>query len=481
MLTISVELLHGTIRAGGGDDLAIMGSGEDTGDWPPSPARLFSALASAGTRERWGLSDGYELIALEKASPPRIRASKSEDVARMEMRERFVVSPDRSDGTVQNYPARTATLVRPSTRMAPRSPRVTYMWDDLTVTPECLELLRARARRVAYLGCADSPVRISVDESGGQFDASVGVGDWIPTPSGATAVPIPFPGMLDLLDHIYFDKWSKGDPPRRMQFPVERTRYQGPSEPAKIARGPFLTLWFNLDKPVPGRYAAALARAFKGATLTWYTSEVGGDETKVPAVLHGHVEDGGNQYQLCQWVPLPFVGRHGTGSIYGFALMVPEDNSDLFREMSARISALPALVVAGLGQVTLTVRGESGLPLSSQPRTWMRPSTSWVSATPIVCERWPKGGLSKRLVSQWCEHAGISEEVIDVAFSRAPFLPGGLDMPPSQLFRPTRPDERRPYFHARIEFAHPVAGPIVLGRARQIGMGLMYPEGSNLD
>jgi CRISPR-associated protein Csb2 len=49
MLAITVTLLHGTIRAGSPDD-TILAGGEPTGEWPPSPARLFSALVAAWTK-----------------------------------------------------------------------------------------------------------------------------------------------------------------------------------------------------------------------------------------------------------------------------------------------------------------------------------------------------------------------------------------------------------------------------------------------
>jgi CRISPR-associated protein Csb2 len=37
--------------------------------------------------------------------------------------------------------------------------------------------------------------------------------------------------------------------------------------------------------------------------------------------------------------------------------------------------------------------------------------------------------------------------------------------------------ERRPYSHLYLEFAEALEGPIVLGRSRQFGFGLMCPLG----
>ena len=113
MLVIDVELLHGTIRAGSPDDLALTGH-DDPGEWPPSPARLFAALVAAGTRERWAFSDGSELSELEAAGSPEIRCDGSGDVAVSALVERFVVTNDRATGTSQGYPARTSRRPRAS-------------------------------------------------------------------------------------------------------------------------------------------------------------------------------------------------------------------------------------------------------------------------------------------------------------------------------------------------------------------------------
>ena len=60
MISISVELLHGTFR---GDPDGSANTGRlSRGEWPPSPARLFAALVAAdGTGEACQVTDGAEL------------------------------------------------------------------------------------------------------------------------------------------------------------------------------------------------------------------------------------------------------------------------------------------------------------------------------------------------------------------------------------------------------------------------------------
>ena len=62
MLTVTVRLLHGTIRAGTPDDTVLAG-GDPVGEWPPSPARLYSALVAADrTGPRCTGTTGEELL-----------------------------------------------------------------------------------------------------------------------------------------------------------------------------------------------------------------------------------------------------------------------------------------------------------------------------------------------------------------------------------------------------------------------------------
>ena len=189
MLTVTVELLHGTIRAGSPDDTVMAGGAE--GEWPPSPARLFSALvAGDGTRDRCEVTTGDGFRWLEAQAPPVIHASPSEDVLTSASRPRFVVVDSTNDGAVQDYPARTSREVRPGPRQAPRDTTISYVWPDAAPPPDAVAGLEARAARVGYLGCADSPVRVVVSDS--PTDRNREPCD--PTPRRASHCQCPIPG-----------------------------------------------------------------------------------------------------------------------------------------------------------------------------------------------------------------------------------------------------------------------------------------------
>lgn len=491
MLSIAVELLHGTIRTGSPDDTVLASPEIDVdvdgaalaGEWPPSPARLFSALvAGDGTRERMTGTSGAELLWLERLDPPVIHASPSGAVQQSVLLPRFVVVdkiPDRTAGSdntfaVQDYPVRTSTQVRRGVRLSPREQTVTYLWPTAEPTAEHLASLRYRAARVGYLGCSDSPVRITVGQG-----VPVDVPEpWVPDPSAAASLPIPYPGFLDALDQAY-DAWSAGQAMRRSWIPTRRTRYRAPGIHDEVVSANRTGVWLRFDRSVSGRHLLLLTSTLRAAVTDHLQRLLGAPE--VPSVVHGHRPDGTHGAQI-DFVALPDAGyRHSSGRLFGAAISLPSGTDpQLIQHIRAAVFRLSAegLVAPHQLSVKMSVHGGEPKPWAANPRRWAGPSRHWVTVTPVVHERWSRGGPDRREVGEWCAHAGIVADGVDdlvtsVSVSRRPMVPGALDLPPTLMFRDGR--ERRPYSHMQLMFARPVAGPVVLGRSRQLGFGLFAP------
>lgn len=466
MLVISVELLHGTIRAGSADDTAITGA-DDPGEWPPSPARLFSALvAGDGTGDRCKVTDGTELTTLESARPPDVLADSAADVLRSRVHDRFVVVDAIENNSVQNYPARKSTLVRPGTRISPKVPHVHYVWDDLDPDDDIFEAICRRASRVGYLGCADSPVRVSVSRTAPDTEAH----PWVPHRDGDVALPVAFAGLTDLLDRAFLAEGGSG---RRAGFRSDRVFYTDPGEQRSAAPRPFTeVLWLRLGTRLPGRHATALTAALKAAVLKLYSPDGG----EAPPVLHGHGFGPGEDYQLAYWLALPDVGgEHSKGRLHGAAVALPEGTDPATVE--AVRDALWKLCRNGLTladgrRVEVALFAGDSRPWAANPRRWEAPSPRWVSALPVVSERWCKGGPDLAEVGRWCEHAGQPAPVA-ARVSDVPLIPGGVSMRGHEVYR--RDDQRTPFMHLELEFRQPIRGPLVLGRMRQHGLGLMAP------
>ena len=465
MLAVSVELLHGTIRATTAADTSITGTG-DAAEWPPSPARLFSALvASDGTRTRQRLTDGRELRLLESAAPPRIVADSVEAVLRSAMRERFVVVDATANGAVQQYPARTSAAVRPGTRLAPLSPKVVYVWDDVDVDEGARQALERRAARIGYLGCSDSPVRVRVLNLPPESEAPT----WVPRDDGLVVLPVPYEGFLDALDDA-FDRSQAGEAVRRAWIPNRYARYRPPGAPSPPLRRPTV-LWLRFEGAVSGRRLRSVTETLRAAVLDKYEEH---DPGQVPNVLHGHGFEGSG-FHHAYFLGLPDVGHpHARGRLHGAAIVLPADTPAPIIE-GVRAAAWRITVLARAGSLIARVRPHGGesTPAAATPQRWKGPARRWISATPVVHERFRVGGPDLVEVQRWCDHADVRARVVSARSSRVPLLDGALSLHPTEVYRQAR--EHMPYSHLEIEFDEPVRGPLVVGRARQFGFGLMYP------
>lgn len=471
MLAVSVELLHGVVRAASVEELAAAGS--PSSEWPPSPARLFAALvAGGGTRNRSGLGDDAELRAIERAAPPRIVADGAHAVLETTLVGRYVVSNAAVKNSAKEYVARTSTLVQPGVRCAPRTPVVTYVWDDLALGDDELARLRARAGRIGYLGCADSPVRVTVSTAAPQAESA-----WEPDPGATTYLPVPFDGSLEVLDAIY-DDFSNGGTPRRAWYRSELQAYRDPSRhPEPPVAGSPRVIWLRFGASTTGRQVVLLTETLKAAALDRYQRDIvdRGLEPEVPAVLHGHGFEGRSGYHLAQWIALPDVAhRHATGRIHGAAVVFAADTPEpIVATTRLALGSITTLHVPGRSPISMQVYGGEPQPYAARPDTWSveRGTTKWASVYPVVFER-RRRRLTIDDVNAWCRHAGVPD-VADFEVFDVPLFEGAPRLSPSELTR--HREDTRPSAYLIVEFTEPVRGPVVLGRARQFGLGLMRP------
>ena len=463
MLAIKVEFLHGTFR-GDPDGAAVTGR-LVRGEWPPSPARLFAAFVAAdGTRQASRVTDGRELLWLERLPPPAIHAER--DPWHQPLRQRFVVEQAGSPvkGTHHEYVARKGVLHRPGVRVVPGNPSVLYRWDAATPDEDTLVSLRRRAARVGYLGTSDSPVRVRVATKmpcGSPDEA------FVPDPEGDMRIGVPQKGDVQSLDRMYDDWRERGASVTRSQFPalLHRETYRSPGGRDETDRGEVVA-WLRLRPAISGRRIAALTALFKDTILNRHQRLHG----EPPAILHGHgfARPG---YDLARYLALPDAGHpRSRGRIHGLALWLPP-GSDRIQRQQARDSALAIDSLVGRGiDASVEPHGDEKRPWAANPRRWQGPSATWVTAFPVIHER--RGVPDLPEAARWCRHAGLPDPVV-FRFCRTPLIPGAVDLAPVEVNRPERP--ALPYSHAEFRFAEPVTGPVVVGAGRQRGFGLCVP------
>jgi CRISPR-associated protein Csb2 len=471
MLTVSVELLHGVLRAGTADDTALSGAG-GAAEWPPSPARIFAALVSgAGTGERppsHVATLGLDL--LQTAPPPQIYASGPSDVNVTAVNDRYVVIDEHSQGSVQEYPARSAQRVSPGARVSPRDSRVSYVWPDLDASEEELAALRFRAARVPYVGCADSPATVTISTTQPPTDLP----EWVADNDGSIVLPVLDPDLLERLDDS-FNRWSSGQPVRRSWFHTELCRYRSPDDPpdgTPDGEAPF-TVWVRFSKAINGRRLVRVAETLRAAVLT-HVEEITGSRDAVPAVLHGHLQQRGEGQHSARWLPLPTVGTpYADGRIRGACIWLPSTATPEQRELTRQaVSRINELILPGVFGTDVSVFDGTSRPWTSHPWRWIGPTSRWVSVTPVVHDRHSKRGVQLKSVARWCLHAGLPEPI---AFreSPVPLTHGSIRLSRSDLGRGDR--LKGPVSFFELEFKDPVRGPVVLGRGRGFGLGLCAP------
>jgi CRISPR-associated protein Csb2 len=131
-----------------------------------------------------------------------------------------------------------------------------------------------------------------------------------------------------------------------------------------------------------------------------------------------------------------------------------------------------------------------------RPSTWCSASRTWVSATPLALDRHPGRVQSrdpdpaKRALAE-AKSAAEAKASVALACERIGLpAPESVTILPSvslvgtskaRQFPPFPPREgvRRAKVHVVVRFFEPVAGPLLLGAGRYVGLGLLRPVGDD--
>lgn len=518
-------------------------------EWPPHPARLFSALVAAwADADEVDASERAALEWLESQAPPDIAASEAvprkavshfvpvNDISvvsrswyerrannvsglaaqlhaelaasggdvtkRATQVERKLTRARDVEGQVGiagNTPPASAVAMLPERRgkqgrffpsVTPHDPRVSFLW-GVPAPDEVAEALDRLLRRVTRLGHPSSLVscRLIANASGATFEIGED-GD------NMRAVRR---GQLAELERQF--SRHRGLKPRAL--PYENVQYRAVAKSAQQpdrerkpnTAGQWIVFEFMPgSRSYPATRAVELATALRAAVFHHA-------DNPIPEEISGHLPDGRpTAVPHVAFLPLPYVGfEHADGRLLGLAVSVPDPvSADARRavyraignwEQSARHDGL-RLTLGAQGMVHLRRQRGPATLVSLRPGAWSRDSCRWVSATPIALPRHPGrlgGGTAAARARAWasaessvalaCDHVGLPEPM-SVEVSQGPLIKGARStrrFPAfSQNGRAGRP-VRRQLLHASVTFEHPVAGPLVLGAGRFLGLGLMRP------
>lgn len=569
MLCIEVELLAGRYTATAYND-------RTRAEWPPHPARFFSALvASLHDHEPVDDQERAALLWLETQSPPSMvvdTTTVNEQLGRREVRDVFVpvndigvaaaVEPklraaeaaiqsacaaiagerhapvtkaqatqlnklnkelekaqnqlaklqlslkDTSSASAVELAAARAILPEHRTRQVRTFPAVfpsatcfRYVWsEDPTATDRAA--LDRLCDRVTRLGHSSSLVRcIIVDEET--------VPNLVPDPDGELVLRTVGPGQLARLEREYERHQSVSSrvlPARPQRYGRVAARDERPTYPHTV----FADDWIVFERIDHVRHAQRgqklqssrplssrgtdLARALRLALLEAH----GGRD--LPTSLSGHARDGTPaEIPHIAFAALPHVNyEHADGSVKGVAIILPRSLSSVDRdtlfgliaEWERTRSVDSEQTVMELGGASLSPffvrRTEYPALRALNPTTWCKPSTRFITATPIALDRYP-GNLrsnfagtahrasreAQQSIAAACVRIGLPAP-LSVEISSSALLPGSQA---AHDFMPARkPGQHvRVRVHASIWFAEPVRGPVILGAGRYLGLGLCLP------
>jgi CRISPR-associated protein Csb2 len=461
-VTITVTLLTGGYDAASADD-------RERAEWPPHPARLFCALRAAARTE----SDLAALRWLETQPAPTVLAS---ELLAEQRRQTYVVTNrvEKSGGS-QSHLGRTNQL-KSRTRAVPVDATVTVLWSS-DADERVVSSLDAMSRRIPYLGRSTGVALVAASACALGSESAAGGGRVVFEPcdlvDADTVMRVPYPGYLDALDE-QFDADRPAWEVSRSAAYRRQTTGNTTVEPAPAAASPYaevFVLRFRGLAPQP-QLTVAMTQALRSRVL----KAAGHD---APGVLHGHGVPGRPH---AAFLALPDVGhRNADGHLLGLAVAVPElsaaDRVAVARAvLGLRDTAndgVITLTVPEVGRVELEYRSDLTRPFGLLPKRWQRSSTRWTSATPLVLDRYPKGDAGVTDEVRRCLRTVGLPEPVEVRVSAQPLQPGAARLRPSDL-----PEKARGklYRHVEMTFDRPIAGPVIAGAGRYLGVGLFAPS-----
>lgn len=421
-------------------------------EWPPHPARLFSALVATHFAAESPASEERQALRwLEALAPPEIahsaaaerevvtvfvpvndiavlknfdeeaaeidaaRAAKARNAEKLAKRlsdaiQKEIAPPKKvtkegPDTALALLPEHRVRQPRTFPSVTPEDPRVTYVWPEATPSREQHVVLDRLLSRLVRVGHSSSLVSARVVDSPPPT-RTVPVDT--ATHSGGQRLRTTSAGQLDALEAA-FARHQETEPrimPTRFQAYAPLRSSQSATTPRSVFCDEWLVLRRAGGPALPITAGPGVGRAIRRALLSGF-----GDDP-IPEVISGHSPSGkpsGTDHLGV--VPLPFVAApHADGSLLGVALLLPRSASDADRHALYRALAhlekgarkLPengALAEGEVPVVPLTL-GRAGIWLLERvvgvPKltnlrieAWLGPSTSWVTSTPVALDRNP--------------------------------------------------------------------------------------------
>lgn len=478
-------------------------------EWPPSPARVFQALIAGVARGREiPVVVADALRWLETLPPPRIGTPRAKLGA-----EQTLFVPNNDLDTKGGDPAKLAD-VRVAKRVVPRliqglTPLLfAWSWEEggaahAGVLARAAEQLYQLGRGID-LAWAHGQV-LDDGACDALFSTYAGV---VHLPStevevnGGTQCPVS--GSLDSLVRRFNAKRIRVGRENDRRVEIYENAPKPLFRPVRYDRKKELIVYEIVhesepDRPYPlsAARAAAFVEAVRDAAAERLRRAFPGKAAEVERILIGRKADGadgGPIHDRLRLIPLPSIGHPDAHfAIRRIAVEIPGGASISTEDLAWAFDSLTP-VDSQSGEVGPYLLTRAGGPSPMLERYAAR-GRRFHSVTPVVlpeisrrrrieptrrrqeakdgAERAGEESRAIAAVKTAARHAGLRERIETVHVQREPFERRGVRAEP--FADGTRfPKER--LWHVSVTFDRPVAGPLVLGDGRFLGLGVMAPS-----
>ena len=512
MLAIEVNFLTGRFVATSHND-------REASEWPPHPARLFSALvagwAEAGEDDterevlEWLEAQPAPSLAASEANPRRVVSyfvpvndtriiggawyeRRSQNLDKLE--DQFEAELQLSGGELTKKAERTRDKIQkeldvdsqvsnagttspksalellPHGRgkqerhfpsVTPIEPRVTFVWPDADLSEAVRSSLDDLLNRVTRLGHSSSLVSCRMVD-----DPSAP--NWNPG-SGTHVLRCTGTGQLAALRERF--QQHQAIKPRSLPFSAVRysevASESGSPPPLRSdTTGDWIVFEFLVkSRRFPASRTVEVASTMRAAIMSHA-------EDPIPEGLSGHQLSGAPTLDPhVAFLPLPYVGfDHADGRMMGLAVSLPAALDDASRRAALRAighweqeaNPGPLTLTFGSGGMLQIQRKTGPIDLVTiRPEQWRKPSLRWVSATPVALPTHP-GHLSKGSAAARSKAWDRAEQAV-IASCRHVGLPepAQVEVSLDPFIRGARPAADFPPFRQRGRDGKPVARRLV--------------------
>lgn len=495
-----------------------------SGDWPPSPARLFQALVAGAARGReLGETHRKTLTWLETLEPPVVGAPVA--VAGQDVK---IWVPNNDLDAKRGDPAEVAHI-RSGKRVQPRlfDPAIPflYAWRLPAGLDVPAEAVQAIADELYQLGRGiDLAWARGIVEPGSALDARLEAYRgrlYAPTPDAFTPAQTfrcPRPGTLASLERRFaatLDRFgTEGQGRKRL------TVFRQPPKPrfrAVAYESPPARTCFEL-RHGDGRFApqslrtiAALTEAARDLAAAKLSGALPDRRVEVEQALLGRTPEGHRRLpadRRVRLIPVPSIGHeYADRGVRRILVEVPGGcpipAADVCWALSgASLPAGTAVMVRTSDEAMLEHYGlGTGQLRTGQLRTGQLGTGQlgtghriWRTVTPAAL---PESAARRRLPQKPCEghtkgateraaeereacarvedalrHAGVRAPVAAIRVQREPFSRKGMR---AEAFAPGTRFAKERLWHIELHLDRPVSGPLLVGDGRFVGLGLMAP------